>query len=158
MRHGAGRASRCGNYPRAVATFSAVTRQHILQAIAEYDDRGRDAFLGVYGFGPSAGYTLVYDGKTYDSKAILGVAHRYATGRVATSDEFHGGKAGAAAILRKHGFDVPGPVADAPARKPARAATRTAPTRRASEPERPAAICPTCFMALPATGVCDSCG
>jgi hypothetical protein len=23
--------------------------------------------------------------------------------------------------------------------------------------DRPVAVCPTCFMALPATGVCDNC-
>lgn len=149
-----------------MATFSAVTRQHILQAIAEYDDRGRDAFLGVYGFTPSPARALVHEGRTYDATAILGVAHRYATGRLATPDELDGGKVAVTTILRKRGFEATGATADAPAPRPARAsartatgtATRTAPTRRASEPERPAAICPTCFMALPATGVCDSCG
>lgn len=145
-----------------MATFSAVTRQHILAAIAEYDDRGAENFLGVYGFGPSTGYTLVHDGKTYDSKAILGVAHRYATGRVATSEEFSGGVLGAAKVLRKHGFDVPGPVSDSSAAPPRRTTStgraRTATPRRAAEPEKPPAVCPTCFMTLPATGICDSCG
>ncbi len=39
-------------------------------------------------------------------------------------------------------------------------ATSSSPRPRATpRPERPApAICPTCFMQLPATGVCDSCG
>ena len=61
-----------------MATFSAVNRQHILQAIAEYDERGGENFLGVYGFGPSLEYWLVHEGRQYDSKAILGVAHKYA--------------------------------------------------------------------------------
>ncbi len=165
MRHGGGRAPRYGNYPRAVATFSAVTRQHILAAIAEHDDRGRESFLGVYGFTPSPGRTLVHEGRTYDATAILGVAHRYATGRLATPDELEGGKVAVATILSKRGFEATGATADAPARTSTRAstrtsarATRTAPARRASEPEKPPAICPTCFMAMPATGVCDSCG
>ncbi|MBN9376405.1 MAG: hypothetical protein J0I40_13660 [Cellulomonas sp.] len=54
-----------------MATFSAVNRQHILQAIAEYDERGGENFLGVYGFGPSLEYWLVHEGRQYDSKAIL---------------------------------------------------------------------------------------
>jgi hypothetical protein len=37
-------------------------------------------------------------------------------------------------------------------------ATSTPRSRATPKPERPAAaICPTCFMQLPATGVCDSC-
>ncbi len=146
-----------------MATFSAVTRQHILAAIAEYDDRGAENFLGVYGFGRSTGYELVHEGRTYDSKAVLGVAHRYATGRVATSEEFSGGVHGAATVLRKHGFDVPGPPAPAPAEAPRRRTptaprARTTTPRRTAEPEKPAPVCPTCFMTLPATGVCDTCG
>jgi hypothetical protein len=92
-----------------VATFSSVTRQHVLQALAEYDARGGEEFLEVYGFGPSRGHTLIHEGRSYDSRAILGVAHRFATGRLATSDEFSGGMQGAVAILRKRGFEVSKP-------------------------------------------------
>lgn len=141
-----------------MATFSAVTRQHILQAIAEYDERGSDDFLGVYGFGPSRGYELVHEGRSYDSKAILGVAHRYATGRVATSDEFHGGAHGAADVLRKRGFEITEPVGAARSAAPAPARRTTTSTRRPAVEDRPLVICPTCFTALPATGVCDACG
>jgi hypothetical protein len=147
-----------------VATFSAVTRQHILAAIAEYDDRGAENFLGVYGFTPSVRETLDHDGRTYDAKAVLGVAHRHATGRVATADELAGGKVDAVTILRKRGFEASGPVSAAPApaassrRAPAAPRTRTSTPRRTAEPERPAPVCPTCFMTLPATGVCDTCG
>lgn len=150
-----------------MATFSSVTQQHILQAIAEYDDRGAENFLGVYGFMPSRGYTLVHEGRTYDSKAILGVAHRYATGRAATADEFHGGASGAAAILRKRGFDVTEPEGAAStgrtsSRKAATPRAAAAPKKAAAPrkpvvPERDAPVCPTCFMTLPATGVCDNC-
>ena len=69
-------------------------------------------------------------------------------------------------LLRKRGFDVPGaaPAAAAPARRTtAKAATaprtpRRTTTPRASEPEKPPAVCPTCFTVLPATGICDDCG
>lgn len=150
-----------------MATFSAVTRQHLLQAIAEYDTRGADDFRGVYGFAPSTAYPLVHEGREYDSLAVLGVAHRYATGRLATADEFGDGPAALAALLRRRGFEVNEPAGvtvTAPARTPRaprapRAPRQTAaPTRRAAAPEREAAICPTCSTALPATGVCDYCG
>ncbi|GED11013.1 hypothetical protein ACFWH7_19175 [Cellulosimicrobium cellulans] len=149
-----------------MATFSAVTRQHILQAIADWDDRGRDAFLGVYGFTAAPGTPLLHEDRAYDAQAILGVAHRYATGRVATAEEFRNSPVTVADLLRKRGFDVPGaaPVAPAPARRTAaKAATaprtpRRTSTPRASEPEKPPAVCPTCFTVLPATGICDDCG
>ncbi|NUU17241.1 hypothetical protein HP550_08250 [Cellulomonas humilata] len=136
-----------------MATFSAVTRQHILQAIAEYDSRGGDDFLGVYGFAPG-GYPLLHEGRSYDSTAILGVAHRYATGRLASADEVG---TGGSAVLRKRGFDVTEPPS---VRRAPVAPVRRAPaTRRATAaPERVAAICPTCAMVLPATGICDDCG
>ncbi len=148
-----------------------MTRQHLLQAITEYDDRGADAFLAVYGFSPSADL-LVHEGRGYDVPAVLGVAHRFATGRLAMPDEFHD-LTGAVAILRKRGFEVTGPAAaaTAPARgsrssgsSPSRAprattarATTARTTKRAAD-EQPPATCPTCFTALPATGICDYCG
>jgi len=154
-----------------VATFSAVSRQHILQAIAEWDTRGGDDFLGVYGFGPSTVAPLLHEGRSYDSRAILGVAHRYATGRLATSDEFHGGAQGMADLLRRRGFDVAGVPAGAgaPAARAARATSarptnargsvpRSPAARRAATVDVPAPVCPTCYMTLPATGVCDTCG
>ncbi|MCG2797979.1 MAG: hypothetical protein L6367_05500 [Cellulomonas sp.] len=155
-----------------MATFSAVQAQHIREAIEEYDRRGRDDFLGVYGFGPSAEHLLVHEGRSYDSMAILGVAHRYATGRLASPAEFHDGMSGVVALLRRRGFEVTEPAVATPvqrtapvaraARRPAAsraAGTRTAAPRRAvAASDRPVTTCPTCFMALPATGVCDQCG
>ena len=38
-----------------------------------------------------------------------------------------------------------------------RAGTAAPPKRRVAKTDRPIAVCPTCFMALPATGVCDNC-
>ncbi|WP_236121948.1 hypothetical protein [Cellulomonas palmilytica] len=147
-----------------------MTRQHVLQAIAEYDSRGRDGFLGVYGYAPTPGYAIVHEGSSYDLPAVLGVAHRFATGRLAPSDEVVGSIGSAAAILRKRGFEVtePGGSSAAGARSSSRTTTRApraprtttpraTPTRRTAAPEPVAAICPTCSMTLPATGVCDYC-
>ena len=63
-------------------------------------------FLRRYGFRHARQYVLWHDGKSYDSKAILGVAQRYATGTAARAAEFHGGKQGAALVLRDLGLDV----------------------------------------------------
>jgi hypothetical protein len=149
-----------------VATFSSVTQQHILQALAEYDARGGQEFLDVYGFAPSDDYPLVHNGRSYDSRAVLGVAHRFATGRIATPEEVESGFDGAVKILRRRGFMVSEPYSAthgrAPAtrtpRAPRASAASRAPTRGVTTaPERTPTICPTCSMALPGTGICDTC-
>ncbi|HEY0186872.1 MAG TPA: hypothetical protein VGC67_05240 [Cellulomonas sp.] len=155
-----------------MATFSAVTRQHVLQAIAEYDDRGADGFLGVYGFRPDPSVTFHHEGTEYDAQAVLGVAHRYATGRVAMAEDFADGKVATADVLRRCGFGTTGPARpETPVRAARAAAPRTrapraeraprtpsATARRIAEQDRPVTLCPTCYMVLPATGICDTCG
>lgn len=89
--------------------FSKVSSSNVEQAVAEYDRLGQDEFLSTYGFGRSRGYELVVDGRKYDSKAVLGVAHRYATGTLAASSDFSGGRYGAAKVLRSLGFEVTQP-------------------------------------------------
>ena len=152
-----------------VATYSSVTRAHLLAALAEHDARGGAEFLDLYGFEAGSPYTLVHEGRVYDVIAILGVAHRFATGRLATPGEFASGIQAAVAILRKRGFEVSEPASASYASPPraargprstaARSTTpRPASARAAAVREAPAAICPTCFMTLPATGICDQCG
>ncbi|MCL3859647.1 hypothetical protein [Actinotalea sp. K2] len=142
-----------------------MTRQHVLQAIAEHDTRGGEQFMEVYGFEPSPAWTLLHEGREYDARAVLGVAHRFATGRLATPDEFSGDMPGAVAILRKRGFEVTepaSPVRATPPRAPrsprtTAVRTRTPAARAVAARDNPPAICPTCSMTLPATGVCDDC-
>ena len=56
---------------------------------------------------------------------------------------------------RFHGaWGVTHPVA----RKLPTAAPKRESTRRPAAPERVAAVCPTCFMEMPLTGVCPNCG
>lgn len=146
-----------------MATFSSVSRQHVLLALAEYDDRGGDAFLDLYGFTATPGYEIVHEGRTYDVQAVLGVAHRFATGRLATPDAFSSGMANAVAILRKRGFQVnepAGAVRLAPVKAPRAPRTstpRTSTPRATATREAAPVLCPTCSMVLPATGVCDYC-
>jgi 5-methylcytosine-specific restriction protein A len=82
-------------------------RQAVVAAIEEYDRLGREAFHKKYGFGPATKYMLRYDGKFYDSKAILGVAHgiQFPAEGPLLSSEFHGGKP-TTTKLKDLGFDI----------------------------------------------------
>ena len=93
-------------YDHAVSFWDVVGQQHVRQAVAEYDRLGQGEFLAQYGFGRARAYLLIADGKSYDSKAILGVAYRFATGRPLVAEDFSGGAQGAAAVLRSLGFEV----------------------------------------------------
>ena len=95
-------------YDLLVAKWDPVQRQHVRQAAAEYDRLGRDEFLDLHHFGTATAYLLILDGKSYDSKAILGVAYQLATGRPLGNDDFSGGvgAGGAAQVLRALGFEI----------------------------------------------------
>ncbi|KGM13323.1 hypothetical protein [Cellulomonas bogoriensis] len=146
-----------------MATFSSVTRQHLLRALDEHDTRGGDDFLAVYGFTASPDHTVVHDGRRYDARAVMAVAHRHATGRLATPEEFDSSLDAAVMILRRRGFEVTEPQARARVtaptarREPRRAPARATTPRRTPTREAPQAVCPTCSMTLPATRRCDSC-
>jgi hypothetical protein len=83
-----------------------VTRDDVLRAIKEYDRLGPDAFFAVHGYGASRSFELVWKGKRYPHKALLGTAYELATGQRLDPGDFEGGKAGAVAVLQKLGFDV----------------------------------------------------
>jgi 5-methylcytosine-specific restriction protein A len=84
-----------------------LTTTAVRQAIAEFDRLGREKFLDRYGFAEAREYFLMYKGRAYDSKAIVGVAHKFLrNGRALSSQEFSGGISGAAAELEKLGFVV----------------------------------------------------
>ena len=77
-----------------------------LQAVTVGPTRAVIAILARYGFGRARAYRLIIDGKAYDSKAILGVAYRHATGQPLGPEDFSGGAAAAARVLRSLGFEV----------------------------------------------------
>lgn len=166
--------------------WSQVSRTHVLLAMAECDRIGDREFLRRYGFPRSRIYTVWSNGQEYDSQAILGAAYFHATGTPADRGDFHDGEQGAATVLQEKGFDVAVNEIEAAAEerraasRPARATARsTRTTAKASSVERAAApkkvaasrpkprkaaatapvikICPTCNMALPASGICDFC-
>ncbi len=97
--------------------LGVLSRSAVEQAIAEYDELGRDAFLSKHGFGRATTYALVVDGREYDPKAIAGVAYGLDHPEEGTlkNTEFNGGLQLRSAF-RPAGFDVvlrttPGEVA-----------------------------------------------
>jgi hypothetical protein len=86
--------------------YTDVTVQHVLAAIAECDRMGQAAFLRHYRFGDALKYVLLHGGREYDSKAVVGVAHRHATGTALTAADFSGGRATVVSHLQKLGFTV----------------------------------------------------
>lgn len=88
-------------------SLGSITREAVLKAIEEYDALGQPAFLHRYSFDRARQYVLVHDGKRYDSKAIVGVAHGFLPGKTAlTAGEFSGGKATVGQLLARLGFNV----------------------------------------------------
>ena len=85
-----------------------TSRQAVLDAMAEFDRLGRDAFLDKYGFGKARDYFLVDDGRSYDSKAIVGAAHGYQFPKDGAlgADAFSGGDATVRRKLAELGFTV----------------------------------------------------
>jgi len=90
-----------------MAELSALTSSEaVKQAIAECDQLGRDPFLKKYGYRYSRLYPMRYEGRVYDSKAIVGVAYGKQHGTTLKAREFSGGVATVLPLLRKLGFDV----------------------------------------------------
>jgi hypothetical protein len=85
-----------------------ASRRPVLGAVAEFDRIGRERFLEKYGFDTSEAYWLIYDGKRYDSKAIIGAAHGYARPDLGPlkHDQFSGGKATVQRKLERLGFTL----------------------------------------------------
>lgn len=80
----------------------------VRQAIAEFDQLGREPFLNKYGYGIARAHFLRLAGKYYDSKAIVGVAYGYQhpDEGVPTRDQFSGGDATVKRRLNALGFAV----------------------------------------------------
>lgn len=127
----------------------------MLAAIAEHDRLGSREFLRRHGFGRARGYMLWQGGQEYDAPALLGAAYHVATGRPAGPELFADGEEGAARALKLMGFDVV--EQEQPVASPKRARKAAAPKVRKAATPPAAKICPTCHMALPASGVCDFC-
>ncbi|MBS0333423.1 MAG: hypothetical protein JSS35_11705, partial [Proteobacteria bacterium] len=85
-----------------------INRDAVLRAIAECDELGRERFLRDHGFGKNRGYVVEHEGKEYDAKAIVGVAHGYASPnqRPLTGGDFHSSNTTVRQPLERLGFKV----------------------------------------------------
>ncbi len=86
--------------PKAIP--DGLTADHVHQALAELES-------GVeHPFGPPTGYELIYDGKRYPPKAVVGIAFRHLTGSILPPDAFSGGESQGQAnyVLRNLEFTV----------------------------------------------------
>lgn len=154
-----------------MSLLNSIDRDHVLTAMDTWDAAGGANYMLVRG-GVST-HVLLHRGREYDAAAIAGIAHGLATGRTLTPADVPGGSAGASKALTRLGFEVrddsppstrvPGTRARTPrastSSSPSTSTPRTTTTRpkRVAEVDRPVNLCPTCFIALPATGICDQC-
>ncbi len=84
-----------------------LTRDAVVAAIDEFDSVGREQFLAKYGFAESRRLFVLYEGKSYDSKALAGAAHAFLSGQPPLeATEISGGWRHAAGVLQRLGFDV----------------------------------------------------
>ena len=93
--------------------MSDIDEGDVLGAIELLDDPTQAESLDSLHFKSATQYRLVHQGRLYDSKAVVGVAHEVATGQFWTSDDLYGGIAQGAAVwaLRKLGFFIDdGPI------------------------------------------------
>ncbi len=67
---------------------------------------GADAFLQKYGYKSATKYRILYNGRLYDSKAIVGVAYGFQFGKALAAYEFSGGKATIIPKLEELGFQL----------------------------------------------------
>jgi hypothetical protein len=86
--------------------WDQVTRDDVVRAIREYDRLGPEEFFSDHGFAPTTTYELVWEGRSYPPKAILGTAYELAVGKRLASGDFEGGKTGAVKVLEKLGFTI----------------------------------------------------
>lgn len=153
-----------------MSLLNSIDRDHVLTAMETWDAAGGANYMLVRG-GVST-HVLLHRGREYDAAAIAGIAHGLATGRTLTPADIPGGSAGASKALTRLGFTirddsppserVPGTRTRSPRTTssgtpaPRRSTTTPRPARVAAT-DRPVNLCPRCFIALPATGICDTC-
>ena len=154
-----------------MSLLNSIDRDHVLTAMETWDAAGGGNYMLVRG-GVST-HVLLHHGKEYDAAAIAGIAHGLATGRTLAPQDIPGGAAGASKALVRLGFDirddsppserVPGTRASTPrtrstsSRSASSRSTGTPRPARVAASDKPVNLCPRCFIALPATGICDTC-
>jgi len=85
-----------------------TSRNAVLEAINEFDQLGRDAFLKKYGYGKSQRYYLEFNSRQYDSKAIVGAAYgrQFPDRGPLQNTQFSGGESTVQRKLEELGFNM----------------------------------------------------
>ena len=153
-----------------MSLLNSIDRDHVLTALDTWDAAGGANYMLVRG-GVST-HVLLHHGKEYDAAAIAGIAHGLATGRTLAPQDIPGGAAGASKHLTRLGFliradsppseRVPGTRARTPRSSTASGSRSTRSTgtprpTRVAATDRPVTLCPRCYIAVPASGICDTC-
>lgn len=151
-----------------MSLLNSIDRPHVLTAIETWDTAGGGNYMLVHG--TVSTHVLLHHGREYDAAAIAGIAHGLATGRTLTAADIPGGSAAASKVLTRLGFDIRDDSPPAPQRVPGTRSTTPRTPRAAAAPRattsrpRVAAsdrivdnLCPRCYIAMPATGICDQC-
>jgi hypothetical protein len=81
-------------------SLAALDPERVRLAVAEFDALGRTKFLDQYGFKKAKSYFLEFDGRLYDSKAVVGRALGL------SARQFSGGDETVARRLGQLGFEV----------------------------------------------------
>ena len=93
-----------------MAELSDLTdRSAVLDAIQEWDEIGRDAFLAKYRFGTANRYWVRHNGMLYDIKPLLAAAHGYQfpdKGPLTPEDRYGSGRRSTVPKARELGFEV----------------------------------------------------
>ncbi|HXP53738.1 MAG TPA: hypothetical protein VN847_02225 [Streptosporangiaceae bacterium] len=89
-----------------MVAWENVARDDVQRALAEYDRTGPQAFFSAHGFGPTTTYDLIWEGRRFPPKAILGAAYEMATGQRLAPGDFEGGQSGAVRVLGRLGFTI----------------------------------------------------
>ena len=77
----------------------------VLQAIAEFDALGQEAFLKVHNYGVAKTIYVEHEGRLYDAKALAAVAYAYQSGQVFEREGYKGG-AGVERLFWAMGFET----------------------------------------------------
>jgi hypothetical protein len=85
---------------KPIESINAVTRARVLEVISECKDKGEAAFLKEHGYRKSLRYQLQHGGKSFPSKAILGVSAGL------SPKQFSGGASHTVRVLGRLGFTV----------------------------------------------------
>lgn len=80
--------------------------KEVEKAIDEFESMGREAFLKQYRFGKARMFVLIHNGRSYDSKAIVGTAYGHQFGMPLTPTDFSEGQTTVVPKLAELGFRV----------------------------------------------------